>query len=67
MLFLSNQYGENVLPTALVQGRIAAQYEHLLRAELNDDWKILVWDPSCAKLTNVFGLKDGAANSQAHL
>jgi len=47
MLFLSNQYGENILPTALVQGRIAVQYEHLLRAELNDDWKILVWDPSC--------------------
>ena len=46
MLFLSNQYGENVLQTALVQGRIAVQYEHLLREELNDDWEILVWDPS---------------------
>ncbi len=34
------------MPTALIQGRIAIQYEHLLRKELNDDWKILVWDPS---------------------
>ena len=34
------------MPTALIQGRIAVQYEHLLRKELNDDWKILVWDPS---------------------
>ena len=33
------------MPTALIQGRIAVQYEHLLRQELDDRWTILVWDP----------------------
>ena len=31
--------------TALVQGRIAVQYENLLRKELNSDWDVIVWDP----------------------
>lgn len=34
------------MPTALIQGRIAVQYEHLLRQELDDHWTILVWDPA---------------------
>jgi len=34
------------MPTALVQGRIAVQFEHLLRKELDDNWTILVWDPA---------------------
>lgn len=34
------------MPTALIQGRIAVQFEHLLRKELDDSWKIRVWDPA---------------------
>lgn len=34
------------MPTALVQGRIAVQYTHLLEKHLSDDWEILVWDPA---------------------
>jgi phosphoglycerate dehydrogenase-like enzyme len=34
------------MPTAVIQGRIAVQFEHLLRKELDDDWKIHVWDPA---------------------
>ena len=34
------------MPTALIQGRIAVQYEPLLRQELDDRWTILVWDPA---------------------
>ena len=34
------------MPTALIQGRIAAQFEHLLRKELNEDWKVLCWNPA---------------------
>jgi phosphoglycerate dehydrogenase-like enzyme len=41
-----NQYRENRMPTALIQGRIAVQFQHLLRKELDDSWKIHVWDPA---------------------
>ena len=34
------------MPTALIQGRIAVQFEHLLRKELNEDWKVLCWNPA---------------------
>ena len=34
------------MPTALVQGRIAVQFENLLRDQLDKDWKISVWDPA---------------------
>ena len=34
------------MPTALVQGRIAVQFTHLLRDNLGDDWTLLVWDPA---------------------
>ena len=34
------------MPTAPVQGRIAAQYTDLLRQNLEDDWSILVWNPA---------------------
>ncbi len=34
------------MPTALVQGRIAVQFAHLLRGELDGTWKIDVWDPA---------------------
>ena len=34
------------MPTALVQGRIAVQFKHLLRKELDDSWNIHVWDPA---------------------
>ena len=34
------------MPTALVQGRIAVQFTHLLRDALDKDWKIHVWDPA---------------------
>ena len=33
------------MPTALLQGRIAVQFEQLLRQELDETWKIHVWDP----------------------
>ena len=33
------------MPTALVQGRIVAQFTSLLREALDDSWKINVWDP----------------------
>ena len=33
------------MPTALIQGRIAIQFEQLLRNELNEDWKVLCWNP----------------------
>ncbi len=34
------------MPTALVQGRIAVQYSHLLENFLDESWQILVWDPA---------------------
>ena len=34
------------MPTALVQGRIAVQFEDLLRGQLDKNWKINVWDPA---------------------
>ncbi len=34
------------MPTALVQGRIAVQYTHLLEQHLDDGWEVLVWDPA---------------------
>lgn len=34
------------MPTALVQGRIAVQYTHLLEKHLSNDWDVLVWDPA---------------------
>ena len=34
------------MPTALVQGRIAVQFTHLLRDALDKSWKIHVWDPA---------------------
>ena len=34
------------MPTALIQGRIAVQFKHLLRKELDDSWNIHVWDPA---------------------
>ena len=34
------------MPTVLIQGRIAVQFEHLLRKELDASWNILVWDPA---------------------
>ncbi len=34
------------MPTALVQGRIAVQYTHLLKKYLTDDWVVLEWDPA---------------------
>ena len=33
------------MPTALVQGRIAAPYAPLLVENLGPDWEVLVWDP----------------------
>jgi phosphoglycerate dehydrogenase-like enzyme len=33
------------MPTALVQGRIAAPYAPLLVDNLGPDWEVLVWDP----------------------
>ncbi len=34
------------MPTALVQGRIAVQFTHLLRNSLDKSWKIHIWDPA---------------------
>ena len=34
------------MPTALVQGRIAVQFTHLLRNSLDRSWKIYIWDPA---------------------
>lgn len=34
------------MPTALVQGRIAVQFTAFLEKYLDNDWKILVWDPA---------------------
>ena len=33
------------MPVALIQGRIAVQFEHLLRGKLDNSWEVLVWDP----------------------
>ena len=33
------------MPTVLLHGRISAQYADFLRGELDDGWRVLVWDP----------------------